>query len=612
MLKDGDKSVEHYEGKIPSKAGFVDGVAVNLVYVDMKQSVPEYYSRNPKIFIDPDEPGAEQDAERAELAVNIKWPELKMKSLMRDGIKSTKFYGVCGFKTYFNFKKNFVKDEWDDRVKNDDVRTDRVPLKQLLKDPSATSWKTSPWIAHEIESKVSDIAEKFWIKKRSDITVTKSDKGSKDLDDYGNEVKSDFQYGTYYEIEDRKNGKVCVIVEGIDKFVKKPESKTYPFDTMYDFLEYNDIPDRPDTKSDYFFWRDQLIELATFRTMLLNHAKKGNSKYKARGDLDETQKAQLKSSDDSVVVELGASQDVEPLTHAALDPQLFAAEQAVRQDIQTISKQAPRQTSGEKTATEVKAVEMAAQEISSENLERLEEVIASIAGKWIQLMQKNYSATKTVALTGMTDNKFMDYQDRLGETIEGTAKHPFLKITKKDISKKLKVRIKAGSTMPDNDQTRMAKFQGFMKFVATGNLMPGLDIEEVLNEAVEVFDVRNDNLTMKKDNPMEESRLLNAGSYIAPKINENHKKHRMIHEQESNGNNENIIHILGHKMFEAQMQANQMAEAASAPPMPMTGQSFKGAEQPTPAPLPAPGAGPQGSPVAPSPVQGPMGPGGAV
>jgi len=601
VLKDGDKAVENYEGKIDAATGCKDTSTLNLVYVDMKQSIPEYYSQNPKLFVDPDEPGAEEDAERAELALNILWPKRQMKPLMRDAIKSTKFYGVCGFKTYFNFKKGAVKDEWNDRIENDDVRTDRVPRKFLLKDPSATCWDTSCWIGHEIIAKVSDIAERFNIKDNKDITVTKSDTGSSDLDGYEDieAIKGDFQYGTYYEIEDRKKGEVFTIVDGLDKFAKKPTKKSYKYDSMWDFLEYNDIPDRPNTKGDYFFWRAQLEEVAIFRTMLINHAKKGNAKYACYGDLSPAQKLQLKSNEDSTCVDLSPTQKVDPIVHSGIDQQVFMADQSVRADIQVLSK-GPRQSAGKKTATEVNATEAAAQQVSGENLERLEEVIASIANKWVSLMQDNYSNTRTVALTGMPDYKFQDYQDRLGESMDGSSKHPFLKFTKGDIGKKLNVRIKAGSTTPDSDQTRMAKFQGFMKFVSTGKLMAGVDLEEVLKEAVEVFDVRNDNLTMGKDNPMEESRLLNAGAYIAPKINEQHDKHLQIHEMESNGNNENILHILGHKMFKAQMDANQMAESATTPPkMPQTGQSFVGADQQQPVALP-----PQGQPV----QQGPSGP----
>lgn len=583
-VDDGDKNVKHYEGDI-LPVGFKNTVAVNLVYVDMKQSVPEYYAQNPKIFVDPEIPGAETDAIIGEKAVNIKWDELKMNKVCRDAIKSAKLYGVCAFKTYFNFRTDFVKDEWDDRVKNDEVRTDRVPLKYLLKDPAASSWISSPWIAHEVRMKRTAIAEKFNIQV-DEVSITAADEGTAD---YEQEVSEDFEYGTYYEVEDRKNGRVFCMVEGYEKLLNL-KAKPYRYDTMYDFLMYNDIPDVADPKSDYVFWRPQLIELSTYRTMEVAHARKGNSKYVARGKkLSEEQKTQLKSADDATVVELGMDQNVEAFRHAGLDPHLFQAEQACRADIQLISKQAPRQDiRSSKTATEVQAVEAAAQQVSGENLERLEECMASIANKWLILMQDNYTATRMVSLTGMSEAEFSAFKEKMPKNLEGSAERPFLKFTGKDMGRQIKARIQAGSTAPNNDQARMARFQGFAGFVATAQLMAGVDQEEMLKEAAQVFGVENDNLLISKDNPMEESRLLNSGVYIAPKIGENHDQHLVIHEREGNGNDENMIHILGHKMFKKQVEALSQASAVTAPgpQMPITGQSFMGS-----APLPG---GPDG------------------
>lgn len=594
-----DRYRDYYEGKILGDSGFDENIDVNMVFVDMKQSVPAQYSKNPKIFVAPETPGAEQEAIMGELLVNKKWSDLQMKPICRESIKNTKLDGVCAFKTYFNFKKDFTKEEWTGRVKNDDVRTDIVPLCNLLKDPDAISYNHSSWIAHEVVDKVSRIAKKFNIPAK-DITVTKSTPGSKDLSD---SVRPDFEYGTYYEIEDREKEEIMYIVDGLDKFAKKPTKKTYDYDTMYDFLMYNDIPGRANPKPDYAFWEDQLIELCTYRTMEVNHARRGNSKFITYGEFTETQKTQLKSSNDKTVLELNPEQSVSVMQHPQLDNQLFIAEQQVRGDIQLISKQAPRQDPGsDKTATEIKAVEFASREVSGENVERLEEVMASIATKWLSLMKDNYSKTQVVALTEMTESEFIKFGDTLNkdkELLKGGSKRPFLEFTKEDLKGKLKATIQAGSTIPDNDQTRVAKLQGFAQYVSTLQLTAGVDPEQMLKEGEEVFGVKNDNLLLRKDNPMEESRLLNDGAYIAPRINENHDKHIAIHEQESNGNNENMIHVLGHKMFKNQMEKNNAAMQATMPQLPVTGSSFLGGGQQDVSALPAQ-AQPTGQPVVPS------------
>ncbi len=535
----------------------------------MKQSISEYYAQNPKIFFDPETPGSEESAEIFELLVNQKWSELKMKQIMRDGIKSTKLYGACAFKTYFQFDKDYIPDEWNDRVKNDDVRTDRISLCNLLKDPSSTSWHTSPWVGHQVEAIVSDIAEKFGIKETKDITVTRS--ADKDAQYIANpDVKSDFQFGTYYEVEDRRNKQVFCIVDGIDKKFNVRE-KPYSYDSMYDFLFYNDLPDCPDPLADYSFWEHQLIELARFRTMQINHAKKGVAKYKSVGNapLTEEQRAELKSPADSAVVQLSAGQDVVPFQHAGIDPGIFAAESAVRGDIQIISKQAPRQVQGQdKTATEVKAVEQAALQVSSENRERLEEVMASIANKWATLMQENYTATRVIALTEMTESQFLGYKDSINspeaELILGSPKKPFLKINSQNLQGKVKARIKAGSTLPDSDEARMNKLLGFVKFASTiPALSAQLDMEELMKEGVNVFDVRNENITIKKDNPVMESQLLSSGTFVPAHMREDHDKHLEIHQREFKGSDQEVLHISMHKQFKSQIAQNQAAELSS-------------------------------------------------
>lgn len=558
----------------------------------MKQSVAEYYARDPKIFFDPQSPGSESACEIFELMVNRKWGELKMKQVVREAIKAVKFDGAGAFKTYFQFEKDFTRDEWNDRIRNDDVRTDWVPLCHLLKDPSANSWFTSPWIAHEIEARKDDIAAKFGLKglDRNLITVTRS--AHESTSELTQDVKSDFQFGTYFEVEDRKAGQIFYIVEGIDRKLKV-KNKSYKYDSMYDFLFYNDIPGRADPLSDYSFWENQLKEVARFRTMQVNHAKKGIAKYKSLGQpLNEDQINQIRTPEDSVVINLEAGQDIQPFQHAQIDSGVFAAEQAVRQDIQIISKQAPRQSQQSKTATEVKAVEMAAQQVSTENRERLEEVMASIANKWAVLMQDNYTSTRVISLTEMSEAEFLGYRDSLNdeskERLLGDMKRPFLKITNEDISGteeepiEVKAGVKAGSTLPDNDEVRMNKFMSFVKFVSSIQpLAAQIDMEELLKEGVEIFGVRNDNLLVRKDNPVMESKILSAGVFVPAKMSEDHDKHLDIHQREFKGTDQEILHISMHKQFNSQIGKNKAAEMRSVinkmQQGPMGGLSFMGA-----------------------------------
>jgi hypothetical protein len=608
-IQDGEEFRKMYEGKLPDvvEVSFPDQyiLGVNFVYVDMKQSVPNLYAKDPKFFFQPNIPQAELPAQLMEHVINDKWCELNMKSVMRKGIQAAKLDGVCAFKTFFYFKKDEIQNDWSNTQKNDEVCTQLVPLKDLLKDPDAPSYAKSQWIGHKVTELVDDIADRFGFRseKAEQITVTSATEKSDYLRD---EVKGDFQYGTYYEIEDRKNRKIIYIVEGIDGIVEtKPlEEVTSKYDSMYDFLAYNEIEGRCDPKSDYHFWKSHVAEVAIFRTMRFQKALKAATKYKVLGKrLEDYQRDQLKNSVESSYIEMEAGQDVQPMQSSMLDPTVFQSEQSARADIQLISKQAPRQSGGEKTATEVKAVEAAQMEVTTDARDLLDAVMESIVYKWICLMEKNYDANRFVALSGMSNADFMMMKSTFGkmgeEVMQGSSEQPFIQYNKNYLSNKVRVKIKAGSSAPDNDATRMQKLQGFVGAVKSLGYEQALDPKEVIDELVEVFGVENDNLLATKDSPVEESRILQSGVFIAPRMTDDHKMHIQQHLENSKNTPEEHFHIMVHRLYDEQQTRLQQAQAPNGdmgqmmPPQ-MSGQSF--GQDPQAVGLPGQ-VGPQGMPA---------------
>ncbi len=551
---------------------------VNLVYVDVKQSISQLYSKNPKIFFSPLTPEAEDASEIFELLVNQKWEERKMKPLMRDAIKSTRFFGMCAFKTYYQFKKDFVKSEWRDRVENDDVLTDIVPLDCLLKDPDSPTWFESGWIAHKINARIDHIAKRFNLRKdkKEQIKVVKQTTGSVDLP---KDQQRAFQYGTYYEIEHREEGKFYYLVEGLDDFAEV-KNLEIPYDTMYDFLMYNDVPGIDHPLPHYSPWESQLKEIALYRTMRLSHARKGQGKLIVRGDDDPTMMEALKSPSVKAIVKASANTQIDTLPHPQMDSITNIAENIARSDIQLISKNAPRQSAGDdKTATEVKANELAAQEVSGEEVDRLDEVIESIAGKWAKLIKENYTTTRMVALSEMPKARFIKLQETFKDKLSGTRERGFLNVTPDMLSDKVRAKVQAGSTRPDTDQSRAQKMQAFVGAIGQLGLAAALDKEELVKELEKAFDVEGENLTVFKDNPMEESRLLNSGVFVVPKISDKHDEHIAILDSQSNGNPQNELHRAIHLEFKKMLEEVQTARLTASSGnlnAPLTGASFVG------------------------------------
>ena len=595
---EGETFRDYYNGIIPQtlKNSFDHTVMVDFVYVDMKQSIATLYAKNPKFFMRPENPQSEFVAEVWEEIINTKWKELKMVLSIREGIKNAKLDGICGFKTYFNYKENYVASDWSGRQKNDDVCTEVVPLSQLIRDPDATSWETSPWIAHEITAKIDTIAQRFNIrgKEKDRITVNTSTKNSTDLGIPPEQI-GDFQYGTYYEIEDREARKIYYLIDGIDRWAQKPKDfpKTPEGDetkvhTMWDFLSYNSIPGRTDPKSDYYFWKQHIDEVTIFRSMRISKALKGQSKIITRGSrITQEQKDQIGSNVENSVVELENTQEILPFPLSPLDPNIQFSEQAARADIQLISKQAPRQGGGgsDKTATEVRAIEQASIEVTSDARDQLDMVLESIAQKWVYLMQENYTSSRFISITGMANADFIMLKEKVdridSDMLSGSARFPFLKVNKNNLKHGVKVEIQSGSTMPDNDRTRIEKLKGFSEAVKALGLNSYLDPDALIDELVEVFGVRNENLTVKKDNPIEESKILQSGLFFAPRMSDNHDEHILLHERENKGTDEEQVHLMIHRIFKNQIEktkaAQQLVSSKISPQV--SGQSFMGDPQ---------------------------------
>jgi hypothetical protein len=124
----------------------------------------------------------------------------------------------------------------------------------------------------------------------------------------------------------------------------------------------------------------------------------------------------------------------------------------------------------------------------------------------------------------------------------------------------VKVEIQAGSTMPDNDQTRMQKLMGFIEAVTKMGFTQYLDPDAVMDELIEAFGVRDENLTAKKDTPIEESKILQSGLFFAPRMSDDHEAHLMIHERESKGTDEEHVHMMLHRMFQKQSEKMQQVQ----------------------------------------------------
>lgn len=570
--------LDAYYGKIKR----VDGsestkcdAAINLFYVDVRNSGTRLYPQNPNIFIDPETPEADFASEALELIVNNKLEDWKLKEVVRAAVKRTKLDGRCYIKTSYKFETDKIGREYVGDEPNDDITLNLVLRKNLLIDPFATSVKSARWVAHIVTDQISAIRKKFKIKAEQKVSVIESMDLPKDLSD---EEKEDFQYGVYYEIEDRVSRKLSIIVEGLDEFAEEPYVFPYGFYSMYDPLEWNDLPCELDTKADLHFWYDLLVSLNDIRIHQIKHLRKLNSKYISTGatELTDEQKRDITSYEDATIVQLKPTQTVQPWQHATLGQEVYAGENTLRQDITIISglnemKQGLPMV--QKTAREAMAIYQNAQDLVGDRNEIIEEFIKSIIVKCIWFIQNNYDSTRIIKLTGREDVEFMNLKDRLkGQNgkplVEGNKDRPFLKFVGSELTGQVKVRIKSGSIRPVSEEQRREDITQLISLISTNQqIATSIDSKELTKEVSKILHIENKGIVMDPKTPEQENILLKRNVPVMPHMNEDHSAHLAVHERDGSNTDAAINHRLAHKLMKSFIDKAQ----PQASPMPIKG-----------------------------------------
>ncbi|MGE0630958.1 MAG: hypothetical protein AB7O96_01015 [Pseudobdellovibrionaceae bacterium] len=567
--KDWEKYDDAYEGRILSEANSdFNGqlCQINYAYVDMRSSVPKLYTKNPYIFIDPETPEADLNAEVLEKVINAKLDEWHLKSRMQELIKGTKGRGRGYIKVSYKFDKDKIGREFVGDEPNDEITLNYITREDLILPKDAKNANSARWAVHRIKAPIKDIRQKFKLSK-TDKPNVECDSYAEDKSHISAEEKEDFQYGTYYEIENREDHTLAIIVDGVEGWVEKPYKHPYGFFTMYVPLEWNDMPHDLDTKADLHFWYPQLLELAENETQQHHHGRKLNAKYKAKGSaLTEDQINDLQTYKDSTFVQLKADQDIEPFQHAVLGQEVYLRAQSLRQDITVISginemKQGLPQA--QKTAREAMAIVAESQDVVGYRASKVEDAVAEIIKKCIWLIQNFYDSTRVISLTGMDEVEFLGFKDKLKDNksktkLLGTSKKPFLEFVGKDLMGKMRVKVKAGSTQPVNEEQRKADIAQLTELMGKSpQIAAGIDSKELLKEIGKLLHLENKRITLDTTSPEQENILLKRNIPVLPNMNEDHAQHLASHDLENNNTPAFLMHTFAHRLMKSFLEKSQ-------------------------------------------------------
>lgn len=574
--KEWEESREAYEGNIlgPAESDYDGGPnSVNLQYIDVRSTIPKLYSQNPYVYVDPETPESDLKAEILERLINVvadkKW---KLKKTMRAAIKAAKLDGRSYIKTSYKFEKDKIGRPFAGEQANDEICLNVVLRKNLIIPKDCPDVDEATWVAHEINAPIGEIKKKFNLRD-TDKPIVTEDPAVKEKA-YTNDEKEDFKFGRYYEIEDREERTLSIIVDGVDRFVEAPYSFPYKYYSLYTKIEWNDIPGTSETHCDLHFWKRQLKIIAEQETMKYNHSRKLNAKYIHSGPepLTDEEKSCLTSYHDAVVVEQKPGHSITALQHAPLGQEVYLYSQSTRQDAMIISgmnemKQGLPQS--RKTAREAVAIAAEAQDIIGDRAGLIEDAVADVISKCIILIQTHYDTTRVIRLTGMEQAEFLGFKDRISPEkgsmqLLGSHKKPFLSfVGNKDLVGEMGVRIKVGSSRPVDENERRENFLSFLQAASTNPVIASnVDPKESLKEFAKILKIENKNIIVDPKSPAQENALLKRNVPVMPMISENHDEHIAAHETENNGSPAFVNHLLSHKLLKSFVQNSVMQAPA--------------------------------------------------
>jgi len=407
---------------------------VNKVFSVGRALIPQVYFRNPRASLSPKQPGPEQvfGARVAEVAVNNIHHEVKTKHQLKSMCLDSYLYGTAIGKYGYHYiygtpdegqiipGLDEQRDEETGVSYNVNVKKDTPWFLRLHPRRFVVPYKTItldevPWVACSDECPTEALRNDPRLRNRTDIPVTgtlneKAAPGPKAAtlaNDRKRGENDPMEYTKYWEFYDLRDGKMRIFVEGYDKILYEEDMldlEGVPFDS----LVFN-----PD---EYFFWgASDVIQILGQQKAINNMVNLQLWYWRAglafmgydRGKVEEEDLGKILSEEPM----LGVPVDGDPHTAFAnfnlpAPPQLMAAleemEGHIRDTIGFSRNQAGEfDLSSRRTATEVEAVQQAANLRVDERRDMLADLYTRVTERFLQMIFRYWTAPKIVEVTGI-------------------------------------------------------------------------------------------------------------------------------------------------------------------------------------------------------------------
>lgn len=481
-----------------------DIISVNFVYSHIKIVVPSVYSRNPKLYFEPNKASSVDGAKLTEYILNGDMQKMKLKSTNKQVLQDTVLYGTGYTKTTYELEEDAELIEANKNSSFNDIeefynlsgseitkpnlipksgpRIIRVEPDALTFAVGATDFEDPGFIAHKVRKRLYSVKNDPYYKNTRDLqptAVASPEVRSKYSGYWNDEVDEYLSMVDLYEIWDVENQNFFVIADGHQKALREKEDNPYSYPHPFDRLIFTRLKDQMWGLSEIEPWIPQQDEFNKVRTQHQQHVKRYNRKYVAieKAFVDEEDKQRLEAGEDGVVVFVrgdNAAAAISSLQDAPLPPDSYRYALDVKDDIIEVGGipgYRRGNTIGANTATEAGITERGAQTRDSDRIDYLGEFVLSQMEK-VRKSRKDYTPGQQIV--AMTDNP-MD-----GPNWE--------KWRKEDIDVDSDMRVEFGSTMPINQASR--KSDAILLY-DRAVVNPTVNPQSAFSNLLEAFDQRD-------------------------------------------------------------------------------------------------------------------------
>lgn len=505
-----ERMVDLYRGRtLPSVNTVEDRIVVNVAFGTINVIYPSVSVNYPKITVMPNTPMDEDTAYVVEGITNYNWKHFNYQDQFRLAVKDYLLIGHGWIKTGYRYKEQEVTLEGHERdqmfsdqimeadefaatnpemagdvptdeeivgalpetrtvIAEDQPFVERVSPFDMFVDVEATTMHDARWVCQRIVRHLTDVKNDDRYKKSVRMNV----KADLEADQFRDQQRSFFRRGnqdpedqrvTIYEFYNIKNNTVAILAEGSDEFLIDPKPCPFTFGHPFVMLRNYDIPDFFYPMGDLEAIEPLVQELNKTRSIAIQVRKKFARKFLYReGAFNPEGRQALMSDVDNTFVPVADENTPFPeligvVPQVPVPPEIFEHSDVIEKDIGDVTGVSEYQRGQvpetRRTATEAAIISDNVNARSADKLAQVEQCIARVARRIVQLQQQFMSQVQVARVLG---------QDRAIYWVPYNAE---------DIQGEFDFEVEAGSTQPMNEtvrrQTATALMEAMGPFIGT-------------------------------------------------------------------------------------------------------------------------------------------------